>query len=140
MDLASSFNKLSVDDFPGKVHVFAALVGDHHTEFILVNFSNAIHLFITQYYKIGNIYQVKVDLPENGISIAEPVYNIKQLLGAENIAAEVALRYLTEKLKIRKKLLASLTLKNFDKENIDTIVEVIVEYKKNGSGQEGTKS
>nr|CAH7764372.1 unnamed protein product [Callosobruchus chinensis] len=122
MDLVSSFNTLSVDGFPSKVKNFAAVIDGHHTEFIVAQFPNSVNLFVTQFGKIGNLYHVKVDQPENGISIADPVYTINTLLGGENIAAEVAVRYLAEKLKIRKSLVVSLSLKSFDKETVNTVV------------------
>lgn len=124
MDLTSSFASLSVDTFP-KVNRFAALIGANHTEFVLTNFPNYLNLFITQFGKIGNIYQVKVDQPEQGVSVSDPVFTITTLLGGENIEAEVAIRYLSEKLKIHKPLIVSLSLKDYKKPTVDAVISAI---------------
>lgn len=127
MDLASSFNTLSIEE-SSKVNRFAAIIGANHTEFLLTNFPNYLNVFITQFGKIGNLYQVKVDQPENALSIADPVFTVTTLLGGENIESEVAVRYLTEKLKINKPLLVSLSLKDYKKTTVDAIINAIKGY------------
>lgn len=124
MDLHTSLASLSIDE-SSKVNRFAALIGPNHTEFLLTNFPNYLNLFITQFGKIGNLYQVKVDQPVNPLSILEPAFTVKSLLGEENIEAEVAVRYLTEKLKIYKPLLICLSLKDYKKHTVDAIINAI---------------
>lgn len=124
MDLESSLASLSIEQF-SKSKRFAALIGENHTEFLVTNFPNCLNLFITQFGKIGNLYQVHVDQPENVLSISEPVFSVINLLGGENLQAEVAVRYLTEKLKIKKPLLISLSLKNYKKPTVDAIIEAV---------------
>ncbi|XP_074028343.1 proteasome assembly chaperone 3-like [Leptinotarsa decemlineata] len=128
MDLVSSFKYLSVNKESSQVKSFAAVICGNHTEFFLTHFPNCINLVITQLGKIGNLYEVKVDQPENGLSISEPTYSITTLLGAENIDAEVAVRYLTEKLGIRKHLILCLSLKDYTRNSVDKIVEAIQNY------------
>lgn len=125
MDLDSSFSALSVDNGTLKVNHFAALICENHTEFVITTYPNYINLFITQFGKIGNLYQVKIEQPESGFNAAEPVYDISPLLGSDNLEAEIAARYLTEKLKIRKPLLLSLSLKHFGKDTLDALVAAI---------------
>lgn len=125
-----TFNSLSIDKSV-KVNRFAAIIGANHTEFLLTNFPNFLHLFVTQFGKIGNLYQVKVDQPENTISLVEPVFTITTLLGGENIESEVAVRYLTERLKVYKTLLVSLSLKDYKKQTVDAVLNAIKEYIKN---------
>lgn len=125
MDLDSSFSALSVDNGTLKVNHFAAVICENHTEFVITIYPNYINLFITQFGKIGNLYQVRIEQPENGINAAEPVYDISPLLGSDNLEAEIAARYITERLKIRKPLLLSLSLKSFSKNTLDALVEAI---------------
>lgn len=127
MELELSFDSLSVDE-SAKVNRFAAIIGSNHTEFLLTNFPNFLNLFITQFGKIGNLYQVKVDQPENTISISEPIFTVTTLLGGENIESEVAVRYLTEKLNIGKPLLVCLSLKDYKKTTVDAIFNAIRGY------------
>lgn len=127
MDLESSFVSLSIDE-SSKVNRFAALIGANHTEIVLINFPNYINLFITQFGKIGNLYQVKVDQPENPIGIAEPVFTVTTLLGGENSKAEVAVRYLTEQLRLQKPMLVSLSLKDYRKPTVDAIFNAIAGF------------
>lgn len=124
MDLDSCLASLSIDQ-SSKVNRFAAIIGENHTEFLLTNFPNYLNLFITQFGKLGNLYQVKVDQAENTIGVAEPVFSVTTLLGGENIEAEVAVRYLTEKLKVHKPLLVSLSLKDYKKPTVDAIVSAL---------------
>ncbi|KAJ8953174.1 hypothetical protein NQ317_013578 [Molorchus minor] len=130
MDLESSFNSLSVENYPPIFNNCAILIEGVHTEIIQTHFSNYINLIVTQFGKIGNLYQVKVDQPANGFSISEAIYTINTLLGGDNFEAEVAARYLTEKLKISQPLLLSLSLKNFSKGTLDLIIEAIQSHTK----------
>ncbi|KAG5897969.1 hypothetical protein JTB14_013543 [Gonioctena quinquepunctata] len=131
MDLVSPFNSLSVNNNPSQVTCFAAIVGGNHTEFLFTHFPNSINLIITQLGKIGNLYQVKIDQPANGLSVSEPTYTITTLLGSENVDAEVAARYLTEKLCIRKCLILSLSLKDYSRKSLDAIIEAIKGFRNN---------
>ncbi|XP_072376026.1 uncharacterized protein [Diabrotica undecimpunctata] len=119
----------TVTNFPSKVNNFAVIVNGEHTDIALTTFTNYQNLIITQFEKIGNFYQVKVDQPANGLTVSEKVYNIKQVLGAENVHAEVAVRYLTEKLSIQKPLLVCLSLKDYSRRSLDIIIESIVNHK-----------
>lgn len=127
MDLEASMSSLSLDE-SAKINRFAAIIGENHTEFLISNFPNFLNLIITQFGKIGNLYQVTLDQPENAISIAEPVFTVTTLLGEDNIEAEVAVRYLTEKLNVHKPILISLSLKDYKKATVDAIVKALKEY------------
>lgn len=141
MDLESSLNSLSLNKNQLSVAInFASVIEGEHTEFIINNYPNYYNIFITQYNKIGNLYQVKIDQPENGISTPDPVYTITPLLGVDNLPAEVGVRFLAEKLKIRKPLLISLSLKNYSKTVLTSIVQAVVEYKKDGVSKKDESS
>lgn len=129
MDITSSFNSLSVANLPPILDCFAAKINGNHTEFVITNFPGYVNIIITQYGKIGNLYQVKIDQPENGFSIAEPVYSISTLLGGENLEAEVAVRYLAEKLKIRRTLLLCLSLKEFSRNTLNAVIDTIERHR-----------
>lgn len=125
MDLASSLNSLNINDLPSSTKNFAILIGANQTEIVLKNFTNYVVLFITQFNKIGNLYQVKQDIPENGLNIAEPVYTITPLIGSDNIEAEAGVRFIVGKLNIRKQILICLSLKNYDRASLHAIVEAL---------------
>lgn len=128
MDLASGSTSTVPENFNSKTRNFAILVNDQHTEILLTHFPNYVNLIVTQFGKIGNLYQVKIDQPGNGLAIAEPVYSISTVLGAENIQAEVAVRYLSEKLNIKKPLLVCLALKDYSRDSLNTIIDSISNY------------
>lgn len=132
MELDSSLEALCINSDPSKIDSFAAQIGGCHTEFILTSFPNFINLFVTQYKKIGNLYQVKIDQPEDIAGITEPVYSITTIFGTDNFEAEAGVRYIAERLKVRKPLLLSLSLKNFRKDILDAIIEVVQEHRKEG--------
>lgn len=129
MDITTSFNSLSVANIPPILDCFSAKISGYHTEFVVTNFPNYINIIITQYGKIGNLYQVKIDQPENGFNVGEPVYSISTILGGENLEAEVAVRYLAEKLKIRRTLLVCLSLKDFSRNAINAVIDTIQKHK-----------
>ncbi|KAJ8959330.1 hypothetical protein NQ318_022016 [Aromia moschata] len=124
MDLETSLTTLSLNNSPSNVNSFAVSIRGNHTEIVLSRFTNYINLIITQFEKIGNLYQIKVDQPDNGFVISDPIYTITTVLGRDNLEAEVAARYLTEKLKIRKPLLLSLSLKDFSKSTLNCVIEL----------------
>lgn len=128
MDLASGSTSTVPENFNSKTRNFAILVNDQHTEILLTHFPNYVNLIVTQFGKIGNLYQVKIDQPGNGLAIAEPVYSISTVLGAENIQAEVAVRYLSEKLNIKKPLLVCLALKDYSRDSLNIIIDSISNY------------
>lgn len=128
MDIQESFNNLSMRT-TNKLKNFSVKINDQKTEFVITNFNNCLSILITQYGKIGNLYEIKVDQPESGLEVADPVYTVNCLLGPDNLEAEVGARYITEKLKIVRPLLLSLTLKDFSKETLHALVEAIVNYK-----------
>lgn len=109
-----------------QVRIFAAICGGNHTEFIYAEFSNNINLIITQYNKLGNLHSVNIDQPVNGTCPSlEPVYSITNLLGNGDIQVDVAVRYLAEKLRIKKSLFVSLTLKDHSKDTLNTIIKAL---------------
>lgn len=130
MDLVEAFNHIDVNKEPAlSVKTFAAVIDNHHTEFIITNFSNKIVFFITQFEKIGNLYLVETEQVQNDVLSNETVYSIKPLLGAGSIEVEAALRYLSEQLDIKKPLLVSLTVKDFNVQHLKKIIKCIKSYK-----------
>lgn len=132
MDLVEAFNYIDVNKEPAlSVKTFAAIIDNHHTEFVITNFTNKILFFITQFEKIGNLYSVETEQVQNDILSNETVYSIKPLLGAGSIEVEAALRYLSEKLNIKKPLIISLTLKDFKVQHLKKLIKCV----KNGCGE-----
>lgn len=130
MDLADSISSLNIgNQIPTNIENFAAIIENIHTEFIICYFANGTTHIITQFGKVGNLYSVETERPDNGIIDTEPVYNIRSLLGADNIETEVGVRYIAEQLKLKKPLLVSLTLKDYTVKTLNLIVEAIQNYK-----------
>ncbi|CAG9856167.1 unnamed protein product [Phyllotreta striolata] len=111
---------------PSAINNFAVSINNQHTEIVLVNFPNCVNLIITQFGKIGNLYQVKIDQTENGLAVPETVYDVSTVLGAENIQAEVAVRYLSEKLDIKKPLASSMALQKVVRKSESYFGQVVI--------------
>lgn len=131
MDLTDSMKSLNVtNQAPQTIENFAATIDNHHTEFIICYFDNLVTLIITQFGKVGNIYSVETEQVDIGFVDSEPVYNLRSLLGKDDIEVEAGVRYIAQELNLKKSLLVSLTLKDYERETIKLIVNAIKNYKR----------
>lgn len=129
MEMSSLINTLTITDNKSNIFNFAAKINDIPTEFVIGTFTNQNLLVITQFGKLYNLYCVSVDQSENGLCATEgPVFSVRQLFGKENIYGEAAARFITKELNIRKQLLIFLSLEEYTRDTVLTIVEAIRKY------------
>lgn len=130
MDLINLMNSLTisepVEESNSNIHIFAALLEGVHTDIVFCAFTNRYLIIATQYEKAGSLLNVTIEEAENGIEVSPPVYNVVNLFGPENIEQFAAVRYIAEKLNIRKPLKVFLCLKNYKVDTIKALTEALL--------------
>lgn len=129
----SSISTVNPKESPNNIVSFAARIGDNVTEFVVVSFRNQDLLVITQFFKIASLYKVEIDNPDTDLNITETVYSVSHISGSENPKALGAVRFLAEKLNLKKTTNIFLDLKAYEKSDIIGIVEAVSKKLNNGS-------
>jgi len=104
--------------------VFAALIANKHTDFVINNYSDRVFINVSQCGRIGNLYMVKKE--SAAVPNSTTIYSVKTLLGTSDDATTVAVRALAEKLSTKSPLLISLSLcEPVSARNVAIIAELI---------------
>lgn len=130
MDLINLMNSLTITEpqveKESNINVTAAEINGVHTDIVYAVFTNKYLILATQYEKAGSLLNVSVEYAQNGLEVVQPIYNITNIFGPESIEQHAAVRYIAEKLNIRKPLKIFLCLKNYECKTVTGLVEALL--------------
>jgi len=108
---------------------FGRTILGKQTDLVITKFASRDIIVLTQLRKLGSVIEISQDTVRNSLegSTGRSVFSVNTLLGQESEDVNLFGRVLAEKLNIRKPILLTLGIKQFDHTMIRPLIEFVEE-------------